>query len=117
MADRDNRSLRRGQRAYILDAESLPVYVGEGLGDLDFEDAIDLSIIKRTSLGLPADKDFIMAFVPLPERMSGTSRNSRASKNNPYVCPHCEYKATRYGNMVQHLTKIHGDYSTDPRHN
>jgi len=116
MADRDNRSLRRGQRAYIIDADSLPVYAGEGLGDLDFEDAIDLSIIKRTSLGLPADKDFIMAFVPLPKRMSGTSRNSRASKNNPYVCPHCEYKATRYGNMVQHLTKIHGDYSTDPRH-
>ena len=117
MADRNSRSLRRGQRAYILDADSLPVYTGEGLGDLDFEDAIDLSIIKRTSLGLPADKNFIMAFVPLPKRMSGTSRNSRASKNNPYVCPHCEYKATRYGNMVQHLTKIHGDYSTDPRHN
>ncbi len=117
MADRDNRSLRKSQRAYNLDADSLPVYVGEGLGALDFEEAIDLSIIKRTSLGLPADKDFIMAFVPLPERMSGTSRNSRASKNNPYGCPHCEYKATRYGNMVQHLTKIHGDYSTDPRHN
>ena len=116
MADRDNRSLRRGQRAYILDADYLPVYIREGSGNLDFEDAIDLSIIKRTSLGLPADKDFIMAFVPLPKRMSGTSRNSRASKNNPYVCPHCEYKATRYGNMVQHLTKIHGDYSTDPRH-
>jgi hypothetical protein len=117
MADKDNRSLRRGQRDYILDADSLPVYIGEGLGSLNFEEAIDLSIIKRTSLGLPADKNFIMAFVPLPERMSGTSRNSRASKNNPYVCPHCEYKATRYGNMVQHLTKIHGDYSTDPRHN
>jgi len=116
MADRDNKSLRRSQRAYILDAEFLPVYVGEGLGDLDFEDAIDLSILKRTSLGLPADKDFIMAFVPLPERVRETSSKSRASKNNPYVCPHCEYKATRYGNMVQHLTKVHGDYSTDPRH-
>jgi hypothetical protein len=117
MVDRDNRSLRRGQRAYSLDVDSLPVYRGEGLGDINFEEAIDLSIIKRTNLGLPADKDFIMAHVPLPERMSGTSRNSRASKNNPYVCPHCEYKATRYGNMIQHLTKIHGDYSTDPRHN
>lgn len=116
MADRDNRNLRRGQRAYSLDADSLPVYVGEGLGDIDFEEAIDLSIIKRTSRGLPADNDFIMAFVPLPARMSGTSNKSRASKHNPYVCPHCEYKATRYGNMVQHLTKIHGDYSTDPRH-
>lgn len=116
MAAKDNRSLRRGQRAYILDQESLPVYVGEGLGDINFEEAIDLSMIKRTSRGLPADKDFIMAHVPLPERMSGTSYKSRASKNNPYVCPHCEYKTTRYGNMVQHLTKIHGDYSTDPRH-
>ena len=117
MADGDNRSLRRGQRAYILDADYLPVYIREGSGNLDFEDAINLSIIKRTSLGLPADKDFIMALVPLPKRMSGISYNSRASKNNPYVCPHCEYKTTRYGNMVQHLTKIHGDYSTDPRHN
>ena len=117
MADRDNRSFRRGQRAYILNADYLPVYIREGSGNLDFEDAIDLSIIKRTNLGLPADKDFIMACVPLPKRTSGTSYNSRASKNNPYVCPHCEYKTTRYGNMVQHLTKIHGDYSTDPRHN
>ena len=117
MADRDNRNLRRGQRAYILDIDFLPVYVGEGLGDLDFEDAVDLSIIKRTSLGLPADKDYVMAFVSLPRRMRATSCRSRASKNNPYVCPHCGHKATRYGNMVQHLTKIHGDYSTDPRHN
>ena len=117
MADRDNRNLRRGQRAYDLDADFLPVYIGEGLGNLDYKDAIDLSMIKRTNLGLPADKDFIMASVPIPKRMSGTSYNSRASKNNPYVCPHCEYKTTRYGNMVKHLTKIHGDYSTDPRHN
>jgi len=117
MTDKDNRSLRRGQGAYNMDVDGLPVYVGEGMGALDFEEAIDLSILQRTSLGLPADKDFIMAFMPLPQRMSGTSLKSRASKNNPYVCPHCEYKATRYGNMVQHLTKIHGDYSTDPRHN
>jgi hypothetical protein len=117
MADSDNGSLRRGQRAYSLDTNSLPFYLGEGLGNLDYGDAIDLSIIKRTNLGLPADKNFITAIVPLPERTSRTSSNSRASKNNPYVCPHCEYKATRYGNMVQHLTKIHGDYSTDPRHN
>ncbi len=117
MADRDNKSLRRGQIAYNLNEDSIPVYVGEGLGGMDFEEAIDLSILKRTAKGLPADKDFIMAHVPIPKRMSGTSPKSRASKNNPYVCPHCEYKATRYGNMVKHLTKIHGDYSTDPRHN
>jgi hypothetical protein len=116
MADRDERNLRRGQRAYILDAESLPIYKGEGLGDLDFEDAVDLSIIRRTNLGLPATKDYIMACVRLPQRMSDNSRKSRASKNKPYICPHCGYKTTRYDNMVQHLKKIHGDYSTDPRH-
>ena len=114
MADND-RSVRRNRRAYILDSQFLPAYVGEDLGDLDFEDAIDLSIIHRTNRGLPADKDFIMAFVPFPERVRETSRKSRASKNNPYVCPYCEYKATRYGNMVQHLRKVNGDYSTDPR--
>ena len=117
MADRDNRSLHRAQYAYDLDADFLPVYVGEGLGALDFEEVIDLSITNRTALGLPADKDYIMTFVPLPRRMRETSCKSRASKNNPYSCPHCEYKTTRYGNMIQHLTKIHGDYSTDPRHN
>jgi hypothetical protein len=117
MTDKNNRNIRRGHRAYILDAKSLPVYVGEDLGDLDFEDAIDLSIIKRTSQGLPADRDFIMASTLLPRRMSDTSYQSRASKNKPYICPHCGYRATRYGNMVQHLTKIHGDYSTDPRYN
>ena len=98
-----------------MNAAFLPAYVGEDMGDLDFEDAIDLSILHRTNRGLPADKDFIMACVPFPERVRETSSKSRASKTNPYVCPYCEYKATRYGNMVKHLTKIHDDYSTDPR--
>jgi hypothetical protein len=115
VADRDNRSLHRSQRAYILDEEFLPVYVGENLGDLDFEEVIDLSMIHRTSQGLRADKDFIMAHVPFPIRVRETSSKSRASKNNPYICPHCEYKSTRYGNMVQHLRKVHGDFSTNPR--
>jgi hypothetical protein len=116
MTDTDNRNLRRGQRAYDLNANYLPVYVGEGLGNFNFEDAVDLSIMQRTIRGLPADKNFIMACVPRPERMSGTSHSSRASKNNPYSCIHCKYKTTRYGNMIQHLVKIHGDHSTDPRH-
>jgi hypothetical protein len=115
MAD-NNRSIRRNRRAYILNAAFLPAYVGEDMGDLDFEEAVNLSIIHRTNRGLPADKDFIMACASPPRRTSETSSKYRASKNNPYVCPYCEYKSTRYGNMLQHLTRIHGDYSTDPRH-
>ena len=49
----------------------------------------------------------------------GTSKKtgyiSRASKNNPYVCDHCGYRTTRYGNMISHLERVHGDYATDPR--
>ena len=44
-----------------------------------------------------------------------TSYTFRASKNNPYVCDHCGYRSTRYGNMISHLEKVHGDFSTDPR--
>ena len=49
----------------------------------------------------------------------GTSKYSalqfRASKHNPYICDHCGYRSTRLSNMVRHLEKVHGDYSTDPR--
>jgi len=49
----------------------------------------------------------------------GTSRKSRhffrASKYNPYICDHCGYRTTRYGNMITHLEKVHNDYATDPR--
>ena len=44
-----------------------------------------------------------------------TSHIFRASKNNPYICDHCGYRTTRYGNMITHLEKVHGDYATDPR--
>ena len=117
MADIDKSSIRPKKYAYDLDEESLPIYVGEGFGNLTYEAAVELSQTKRTSLGLRSDREFIVAGVPLPTRKRDNSSKSRASKNNPYVCPHCEYKTTRYGNMIQHLTKIHGDYSTDPRHN
>jgi hypothetical protein len=116
MADR----FRNGERAYVLDGDQLPVYIGEGLGNIDYKDAIELSIIKRTALGLPASREFITAVAP-PPRNSGwewrVSQSSRASKNNPYKCPHCNHKTTRYGNMVKHLNKAHGDYYTDPRDN
>ncbi len=56
MATRESEHFRPGERAYILNYEFLPVYTGEGLGDLDYKDAIDLSIIKRTGLGLPTAK-------------------------------------------------------------
>ena len=115
MANRNSHTVKGSQRAYSLTSDGLPVYVGDGLGDITFEEAIDLAIIFRTARGLPADRDFILAHVPTPIRMRDSSVHSRASKNNPYLCPHCEYKATRYANMVKHLMKIHGDYSTDPR--
>ena len=31
----------------------------------------------------------------------------RASKNNPYICDHCGYRTTRYGNMIGHLERVH----------
>jgi hypothetical protein len=36
----------KGGRSYILDAEDKPVYVGEGLGDMFYDDALDLSKIR-----------------------------------------------------------------------
>ena len=49
----------------------------------------------------------------------GTSKKTsyffRASKNNPYVCDHCGYRTTRYGNMLSHLERVHDDLATDPR--
>lgn len=36
----------KGRRNYILDADDKPVYVGDGLGDMDYEDALDLAKIR-----------------------------------------------------------------------
>ena len=44
-----------------------------------------------------------------------TSYIFRASKNNPYICDHCGYRTTRYNNMIVHLERVHGDFTTDPR--
>ena len=123
MTARENRYFRRGERSYILDKEFLPVYVGEGLGDLYYEDAIELSVIKRNALGLPADLEFISLVAPSPEKLkkertanNGKSHQTpRASKHNPYICDHCGYRTTRYDNMKKHLEKVHNDPSTDPR--
>lgn len=37
-----------GKRDYILDEEDKPAFVGEGNGDLDYKDALDLSKIRNT---------------------------------------------------------------------
>ena len=120
MTSKESRHFRKGERAYDLNNDYLPVYIGEGLGNLDYKDAIDLSVVKRTTLGLPAAKEYISAITPPPERSGrqwNASQTSRASKNNPYICVHCGYKTTRYANMVTHLKNSHGDYYTDPRDN
>ena len=120
MAAREDRHFRKGERAYDLTDAHLPVYIGEGLGNLDYEDAIELSIVKRTALGLPAAQEYISAIAAPPEKTGRewkASQTSRASKNNPYKCVHCSYKTTRYANMVTHLKNSHGDYFNDPRDN
>ena len=120
MAARESEHFRPGERAYILTADYLPVYIREGVGDLDYEDAVELSIIKRTAEGLPATKEYISAIAPPPKRPGrewNAYQTSRASKNNPYICVHCDYKTTRYANMVTHLKNSHGDYYPDPRDN
>ena len=47
----------RGGRSYILDADDKPVYVGENLGDLYYEDALELAKIRsgrgRVTAGTP----------------------------------------------------------------
>ena len=117
MAARESRDSRDDEMAYILDKEFLPVYVGKGLGDMLYEDAVELSRIKRTALGLRADWELISMLAPPPRRSSGKSHHTpRASKNNPYKCVHCNYKTTRYGNMIAHLKNLHDDYYTDPRY-
>jgi len=120
MAARESRHFRKGESAYVLNYDYLPVYIREGVGDLDYNDAINLSIIRRTALGLAATQEFISAFAPPPKRPVrewNASQTFRASKNNPYICVNCGYKTTRYANMVTHLKNIHGDYYTDPRDN
>ena len=117
MTTREDGPSGRGKRAYILNNEFLPVNLGEGKGDLDYDDAFELSVLKRNALGLPVTPEIISLFAPPPEKPKRASHTSRASKNNPYICVHCAYKTTRYGNMVKHLENSHGDFSTDPRDN
>ena len=118
MADREDSHFQRGQQAYIFDDEYLPVYVGEGKGNLDYEDAIDISILERMNLDLPASRDYITAVVGHPRETRKewkSPQTPRASKNNPYQCVYCPYKSTRHANMVAHLRRFHNDYQTDPR--
>lgn len=48
---------RPGKRDYILGLDDLPTYVGEGMGDLDYKDAVDLSkirTVRKKDAGAPA---------------------------------------------------------------
>jgi hypothetical protein len=40
----------KGKRDYILDANGLPLYVGEGVGDLDHDEAVRLSALRQAAL-------------------------------------------------------------------
>lgn len=138
MATREAEPIGRGKRAYILGPNDLPIYVGEGVGDLDYNDAVRLSAVRAAARGelqsgQTVTPGSISQIVPLeiehsnpPERRKrewrdyrGTSKKTahtfRASKNNPYICDHCSYRTTRYSNMIAHLERVHGDYATDPR--
>ena len=119
----------RGKRAYILGPNDLLIYVGEGVGDLDYDDAVRLSAIRAAARGELQSGQTVPPEIEHsnpPERPKGewrdyrgtskkTAYTLRASKNNPYICDHCGYRTTRYSNMIAHLEKAHGDYATDPR--
>ncbi len=117
MAARENRDSRDDEIAYILDDQDLPRYVGKGLGDMRYEDAVDLSILKRKARGLPADLESISLVAPPPQKPKRSGKSPyipRASKNNPYFCTYCGYQSTRRGNMKDHLEKVHDDSTTEP---
>jgi hypothetical protein len=118
MESKGNRYFRKDERAYTLNSEDLPVYVGQCLGDLEYKDAIELSVIRRTARGLPAALEYISLITPSPGKLKrgGKSPHTpRASKNNPYICDHCGYRSTRYDNMIKHLDRVHDDRVSDPR--
>ena len=118
MAAREGRDFRDDELAYILDEEDLPVYVGKGLGDIRYEDAVELSQIKRKTKGLPADLELISQIAPPPKKPKRSSKSpyaARASKYNPYICDYCGHRTTRYDNMKKHLESVHDDRTTDPR--
>ncbi len=117
MAVEENGTFRKDELAYDMGKQGFPIYVGEGFGAMTYSEAIELSLIKRRAMGFPETRESIAQVVPRPTRRMQISHTSRASKNNPYVCIHCEYKTTRCGNMVKHLEKLHNDHSTDPRDN
>ena len=134
----ENEPTRKGEQAYIRGPDCIPIYVGEGVGAMDYDDAVELAALHMVSSGKSqsyeaAISEIMSKIVPPrikrtnpPKRQKeqwrdyrGTSRKTdytfRASKNNPYICDHCGRRTTRYGNMISHLEKVHGDYATDPR--
>ena len=122
-----SRRNKHGDRqAYVLrEPDYLPVYVGEGLGHLDYVDALELALLRRLS---PKESESLRLTIQLRADVRphnewrdyrGTSRKTphifRASSKSPYICDHCAYRTTRYNNMVKHLENVHHDYATDPR--
>ena len=48
-AAKDGKPLDKGVRSHMLDENDKPIYVGEGLGDLDYRDAVHLSEVRAAS--------------------------------------------------------------------
>lgn len=113
----EGRRFIAGERGYILNpSDYLPVFIGYGHGDLDYKEAVELSIVRRTAMGLNASREFICAVAGHSRDKSRSHPSAfRASKNNPYTCIHCGYKTTRCANMLKHLENLHNDRATDPR--
>lgn len=47
--DKDGKPLEKGTRSHILDSDDKPLFVGEGLGDLDYRDAVHLSEVRAAA--------------------------------------------------------------------
>jgi len=50
IAGKEETAAGKGKRDYILSGNDTPLYVGAGLGDLDYEDAVRLSTVRAAAL-------------------------------------------------------------------
>ena len=50
IAGKEETAAGKGKRDYILSGNDTPLYVGEGLGDLDYDDAVRLSTVRAAAL-------------------------------------------------------------------
>ena len=77
MAAGESRPFRRGERAYNLTGDHLLIYIGEGLGNLDYKDAIELSIVKRTASGYRQLGNIFWHLRLLPKKLAGNGKPLR----------------------------------------